>query len=203
MARVTSEDAGEIRFADGVAHTGQTHGLVGLRPMTRSDLGDVLRWRREPDVARWFPTAEALTPQALEASYGPRIDGEAATRMFVVTVDGVGVGFLQDYLIRDHPEFALLAPDPDAVGVDYAIGDPAWRGREVGLRMLRRWFDVARAGYPGAATYFAAPDHRNHASRRLLVRAGFVEGTWFDEPQPDGGVATLVGHTRAATAVLG
>lgn len=177
--------------------------VVGLRAMTRADLPDVLRWRQAPHVARWFVASGPVTAETIEERYGARIDGDVLTRMWVVEANGRSVGLLQDYRISDHPEFAVLTPDPDAIGVDYLIGEEAWVGRGVGLRMLHRWFDLARAGYPDATTYFAAPDHRNVASRRLLVRAGFVEGTWFDEPQPDGSVATLVGHTRLCDSVLG
>lgn len=176
---------------------------VGLRPMSRADFPDLLRWRTAPHVERWFPSADAATLEMVETRYGPRVDGGGATRMFVVEANGRSVGFLQDYRISDHPEYAVLTPDPDAIGVDYAIGEAAWLRRGVGLRMLQRWYAVARAGYPDATTYFAAPDHRNTASRRLLVKAGFVEGTWFDETQPDGGVATLVGHTLVVASVLG
>jgi RimJ/RimL family protein N-acetyltransferase len=176
---------------------------VALRPMTRADLGDLLRWRQAPHVERWFPSAEPLTIETIEARYGPRIDGTAATRMFVVTVDGASVGFLQDYRIRDHPDFAVLTPDPDAIGVDYAIGDADWLRRGVGLQAIRAWCGLVRSGYPDAATCFAAPDHRNVASRRLLRAAGFAEGTWFDEPQPDGSTATLVGHSLSLASVLG
>lgn len=176
---------------------------VALRPMTRADFGDLLRWRCEPHVARWFPSSRPVTAEAIEAWYGPRVDGDASTRMFVVTAGGLPVGFLQDYRISDHPDFAVLTPDPDAIGLDYAIGDPAWLRRGIGRGMLGGWFGVARTGYPGATTYFAAPDHRNVASRRLLLKAGFVEGTWFDEPQPDGTTATVVGHSLDVASVLG
>ncbi|WP_322938560.1 GNAT family N-acetyltransferase [Nocardioides bizhenqiangii] len=176
---------------------------VSLRPMTRADFGDLLKWRLEPHVVRWFPSAKAVTAATIESWYGPRIDGAAPTRMFVVTADGTPVGFLQDYRISDHPDFAVLTPDPDAIGIDYAIGDPAWLHRGVGLRMLRAWFAIARADYPDATTYFAAPDHRNVASRRLLLKAGFVEGTWFDEAQPDGTTSTVVGHSLDVASVLG
>ncbi len=178
--------------------------VVGLRPMTRADLADLLRWRQAPHVARWFAERRPVTLEMLETRYGPQLDAAApTTRMFVVTVDAAPVGFLQDYRISDHPEFAVLTPDPDAIGVDYSIGDPAWVGRGVGIRMLRRWFEVARADYPDATTYFAAPDHRNVASRRLLLKAGFVEGIWFDEPQRDGTTATVVGHSLDVASVLG
>jgi aminoglycoside 6'-N-acetyltransferase len=171
--------------------------------MARADLGDMLRWRREPHVARWFLSNRPPTAETIERYYGPRIDGVAPTRMWVVEVDGGSVGFLQDYRISDHPDFAVLTPDPDAIGLDYAIGEPEWLHRGIGLRMLERWYDIARADYADATTYFAAPDHRNVASRRLLLKAGFVEGTWFDEPQPDGSTATVVGHSLDVASVLG
>ena len=107
--------------------------VVGLRPMTRADLPDLLRWRREPHVARWFAESGPVTLEMIEERYGRRIDGDDPTRMFVVTAGGGPVGFLQDYRISDHPEFAVLAPDPDAIGVDYSIGDPTWLRRGVGL----------------------------------------------------------------------
>jgi aminoglycoside 6'-N-acetyltransferase len=177
--------------------------VVGLRPMTRADLPDVLRWRQAPHVARWFPGSSRVTAADIEARYGPRIDGDARTRMWVVEANGRSVGLLQDYRVSDHPEFAMITPEPDAIGIDYLLGEVAWLRRGVGTGMLRRWIEVAPEGYPDAETYFAAPDHRNVASRRLLLRVGFVEGTWFDEPQPDGRVATLVGHSLSVRSVLG
>jgi aminoglycoside 6'-N-acetyltransferase len=177
--------------------------LVALRPMLRADLPDLLRWRQADHVARWFAGAEALTTETIERDYGPRLDGHAPIRMSVVEANGRSIGFVQDYRLRDQPDPVAISSDPEAVAVDYAIGDPAWVGRGVGRAMLRRWLELAGERYPEAATYVAAPDHRNVASRRLLLRVGFVEGLWFDEPQPDGSVATLVAHTRDARTLLG
>jgi len=171
--------------------------------MTRDDLPAVLRWRRAPHVARWFGGSGPATAESIEARYGPRIEGEAPTRMWVVEAGDDPVGFVQDYRIRDYPDTAVLVPDPDAVGVDYLIGEVEWTGRGVGRRMLISWFELARGGYPDAETYFAAPDHRNRASRNLLLSVGFVEGTWFDEPQPDGTSLTLVGHSLDVRRVRG
>lgn len=177
--------------------------VVGFRPLTRADLPDVVRWVAQPHVARWWDD-EAPDVAAAERHYGPGIDGTEPTRHWVVEVNGRSVGFVQDYLVGDHPEYALLTAQPEAVGFDYAIGDPSWVGRGVGTRVLWQYLrDVVRPHYPDASTYFAAPDHRNLASLRVLDKLGFKQGLWFDEPQPSGRVDTVVGCTLKVKRVLG
>ena len=177
--------------------------VVTLRAMTRGDLVDVGRWRRSEHVRRWWVSDGDPTPEAVEDRYGPRIDGLTPTRMWVVELNGRSVGFVQDYRIGDYPEYAVLGPDPQAIGVDYLIGEPAWVGRGVGVRMLWAWMQRARHRFPGAETFFAAPDHRNKASLRVLAKAGFTEGLWFDEPHGAGTVTTMVGCTLDVRCVLG
>jgi aminoglycoside 6'-N-acetyltransferase len=176
---------------------------IGFRLLTRADFADVVAWQRQPHVARWWQS-EAVDVAAAEAHYGPALDGTDPTRMWVVDLNGRSVGLLQDYAIADHPDWALLTARPDAVGFDYLIGDSAWVGRGVGTRMLWQFLrDVVRPHYPQAAEYFAAPDHRNVASLRALEKLGFSRGLWFDEPQPSGGVDTVVGCTLDVPRVLG
>jgi RimJ/RimL family protein N-acetyltransferase len=175
---------------------------VVLRAMTRGDLPDVLRWRRADHVRRWWVADGEPTLPEITSRYGPRIDGMTPTRMWVVEVNGRSVGFVQDYLLRDYPEFAALTPDPEALGVDYAIGEPHVVGRGVGTAMLWAWLLGARHRHPEVRTYFAAPDHANAASLRVLDKVGFARGTWFDEPQRGGGVSTVVGCTLDVARVL-
>ncbi|MCD4535604.1 acetyltransferase [Nocardioides sp. cx-169] len=176
---------------------------VAVRPMTPGDLPDMARWLVADHVRRWWPTDGDTTLEGVTARYGPSIDGMTPTRMHVAEVNGRSVGFLQDYRVRDHPDFAMLTPDPDAIGVDYAIGEPSWLGRGFGARLLWAWMPRALRRFPDARSLFAAPDHRNAASLRVLDKVGFSRGVWFDEPQSDGGVATVVGCTLDVATVLG
>jgi RimJ/RimL family protein N-acetyltransferase len=163
-----------------------------VRPMTPGDFPDVARWVNEPPVARWWD--ENRSPEQVEAYYGPAIAGDDPTRMWVWEVNGRSVGFAQDYRISDHPDYALLSARPDAIGVDYAVGEPAFVGRGLGTSLLWVFLrDIVWPAYVDAGEFFAAPDHRNRASLRVLAKLGFIEGTWFDEPRPDGGVDTVVG----------
>lgn len=175
---------------------------VGVRAMTRGDLAEVVRWRQSDHVRRWWAAAGEPTAEALEAVYGPRIDGMTTTRMWVGEVNGRSVGFFQDYRVRDHPDYALHGADPDAIGLDYALAEE-WSGRGFGTRLLWAWMLRARSRFPDAATYFAAPDHRNAPSLRVLAKAGFTEGLWFDEPRPDGSTDTVVGCSLDVAQVLG
>ena len=176
---------------------------LGFRPMTRADFLDVVRWTTAEHVARWWDD-ESADLESAERHYGPAVDGHDPTRMWVVEINGRSVGFVQDYLIGDHPEYALLTARPDAVGIDYAIGEVAWAGRGTGTRMLWTFLrEVVRPHYPDARDYFAAPDHRNAASLRVLDKLGFERGLWFDEPQRGGRVDTMVGCTLDVRRLFG
>lgn len=176
---------------------------VGFRSMTGADLADVVRWQGAPHVARWWANESPDVAQAA-ANYGPAIAGDEPTRMWVIELNGRSVGFVQDYRIGDHPEYALLTAEPDAIGFDYAIGELTWVGRGIGTRVLWTFLrDVVRSHYPRATTYFAAPDHRNGVSLRVLDKLGFARGLWFDEAQPDGRVDTVVSCTFDVSRMFG
>lgn len=168
---------------------------LAVRPMTRTDLPRLVAWRNAGHVRRWFPSAQPVTAAAIEIQYGLSIAGTTATRLWTVIAHTEPIGFLQAYRLRDYPEFGLLAPDPDAVGCDFALGDPDATGRGIGVRMLWAWLPLLREHWPDAVHVFAAPSHRNTASLRMLAKAGFGTGIWFDHPQQDGSVETVVGCT--------
>ncbi|MET8522865.1 GNAT family N-acetyltransferase [Nocardioides sp. NPDC004968] len=177
--------------------------VVALRPMTRGDLPHLIRWLNAEHVHHWYAVDGEPTPEWVTENYGPDIDGKTPVTFWVIEVNGRSIGFCQDYRISDEPDYALLTPDPDAIGFDYAIGEPAFVGRGIGPRMAWVWLTSIPRRYPGATACFAAPDHRNAASLRMLAKVGFEQGTWFDEPQPDGSTTTMVGCSLDLRRVLG
>jgi RimJ/RimL family protein N-acetyltransferase len=186
-----------LRFQTDPAHR------LAVRPMTEGDLREVSRWVSAPHVARWWD--EHRSPEQVAAYYGPAIRGEEPTRLWVWEVNGRSVGFSQDYLIADHPGYALLCGHPEAVGFDYALGEAAYVGRGLGTALLWTFLrDIVVPAYPGVAELFAAPDHRNLGSRRVLAKVGAVEDLWFDEPASlDGPAGTVVGCSIDVARVIG
>ncbi|MFL6060208.1 MAG: GNAT family N-acetyltransferase [Marmoricola sp.] len=175
---------------------------LSIRPMTPGDLPDLVRWINEPHVVRWWD--EHRTAEQVAAYYGPALRGEEPTRLFVLEVNGRSIGFVQDYRISDYPEYVLLAGHPDAIGFDYAIGEPAFVGRGLGTSLLWVYLrDIVWPAYPGATEFFAAPDHRNAASLRVLAKLGLTEGVWFDEPGAYGKVDTVIGYSLDVAQVMG
>lgn len=173
-----------------------------VRPMTTGDFPDLVRWVNAPHVAKWWD--EHRSPEAVAAHYGPALRGEEAVRYWILEVNGRSVGFCQDYRISDHPDYALLCGRPDAVGFDYVIGEAAFVGRGLGTKLLWVFLrDIVVPGHPGLSEVFAAPDHRNARSLRVLEKLGATQGLWFDEPARDGGrVDTVIGCSIDVDRVL-
>jgi len=172
-----------------------------LRPMTEGDLADVTTWINRPHVARWWDAHRSA--EQVAAHYTPGIRGEEAIRYWVWEVNGRSVGFCQDYRIADHPEFALLCGRPDAIGFDYVIGEPAFLDRGLGTKLLWVFLrDLVVPAYDSVSEVFAAPDHRNARSLRVLEKLGATPGLWFDEPQSDGSVQTVIGCSIDVQRVL-
>ncbi|HTZ08295.1 MAG TPA: GNAT family N-acetyltransferase [Acidimicrobiales bacterium] len=146
-------------------------GDVVFRPLARTDFARLARWLGEPHVAAFW--REPASPAAVEAAYGPLVDGADPTEAFVVELDGHPVGYVQRYRIADYPDWAALV-GAEAAGIDYLLGDPARVGRGLGPRVVAAFTRSTLARYPdlGAVTVAVAQDNRR--SWRALEKAGFT-----------------------------
>jgi aminoglycoside 6'-N-acetyltransferase len=174
---------------------------LAFRPMTEADLDDLARWINLPHVAQWWD--EHRSRDQVAAHYGPGLRGEDPVRYWIAEVNGRSIGFFQDYRIADHPDYALLSGRPDAVGFDYLVGEPAYVDRGLGTSLLWVFLrDLVVPAYDGVSELFAAPDHRNARSLRVLAKLGATQGIWFDEPDERGGTETVIGCSIDVARVL-
>ena len=142
---------------------------VAFRPLATTDLPALVRWQHAPHAARWFP--ERLDLAAAERKYGPRIAGDSPVRVHVVVADGQDCGYIQHYRAGDIDP---AAADPDAIGLDFAIGVAELTGHGLGPQLIWSYVrDVARPAHPTAHHVVASPDPANTRSIRALAKAGF------------------------------
>ncbi|HEY5245297.1 MAG TPA: GNAT family N-acetyltransferase [Acidimicrobiales bacterium] len=174
---------------------------IDFRRLARSDFGALSGWLSEPEVRRWWREDPAL--DAIETRYGPIVDGDDPTEVFVVVVDGVASGIIQRYRTADDPDWAraLRTAVPATVrtpsaGVDYLLGRPDVRGRGVGTAAIDAFSATVFDELLDVTTIVASVQQANRASWRALERAGYRR-VWAGrldtaDPSDDGPAYVLV-----------
>jgi aminoglycoside 6'-N-acetyltransferase len=152
---------------------------VELRPLARADFALVSRWLAEPLVARWWDDDPASA--AVEAQFGPSVDGTDPTRVYLGVHDGQPFGLVQVYRFDDEPEFraelAAVCPVPaGALSIDYLVGDPSARRRGLGTALIAAAVARGFADHRDADDVLVPVVAANEASCRALRRAG---ATWY------------------------
>src|ERR1700722_15494162 len=92
---------------------------VSFRPPPRADFALLAKWLALPHVAPWWSDEPTVT--ALEASYGPSVDGTDPTEGFIVELEGRPVGFIQRYRLDDYPPWAQALGIEHGAGIDYLL----------------------------------------------------------------------------------
>lgn len=162
---------------------------LSFRPLERADFALLVRWLAAPHVAAWW--REDADPDAVEARYGPCIDGADPTELFVVEADGVPVGMIQRYRLAHEREWAASVeaalgnpgvPAAErteglslqhAAGIDYLIGVEDMTGRGLGSRMIDAFTVLTFERHPEVDQVVVAVQQQNAASWRALENAGY------------------------------
>jgi aminoglycoside 6'-N-acetyltransferase len=148
---------------------------LALRQLDRADLPRLSRWLEAPHVRRWW--RETGDADAVEAAYGPAIDGADPTELLIAELDGRPIGMLQRYRLAESPDYQHAlepagAPRP-AAGLDYLIGEPALTGRGLGPQMIAEGSAGAWTAYPEIVAIVVVVGVDNRPSWRALEKAGY------------------------------
>jgi aminoglycoside 6'-N-acetyltransferase len=165
---------------------------IEFRLLRRSDFELIAQWLSAPHVERWW--RQAHDPASIEAAYGPAVDGNDPTELFVVLRGSHPIGLVQRYLIDDNPDWKqslepVALPEP-AVGIDYLIGTAGLIGRGLGPVIIDRLVDDAWRRHPRVVAAVANVQQANRRSWRALEKSGF-QRAWAGElasndPSDDG-----------------
>ena len=166
--------------------------VVELRPLRRTDFPLLQRWLAEPLVARWWN--DDSSADAVEADFGPVVDGQDPTGVYLAEHEGWVFGLVQVFRFDDEPEYlaelatVCLVPG-NALSIDYLVGEPDARRRGLGTAMIAAAVARGFADHPDASEVLVPVAAANEASWRALERAG---GTRYavGELEPDNPVDT-------------
>jgi RimJ/RimL family protein N-acetyltransferase len=168
---------------------------VGFRPLREADLRLVHEWLQREHVRRWWDEHEMY--EDVVEHYLPAIEGRKPTDLYLILLDDRPAGFIQAYLVSDHPEFAeLVGVGAGVAGVDLFIAEEELTGKGLGTEVLRRFVDDVVFAEPGTVACIADPDVRNVASIRAFEKAGFRRVGEFVDPN-DGENHALVRLDRS------
>jgi RimJ/RimL family protein N-acetyltransferase len=169
---------------------------IGFRPLGRDDLGLMYEWLRREHVRRWWDEHESYEDVA--EHYLPAIEGRRPVDLYLILLDGQPIGFIQAYLVAEHPDFAaLVGLGAGVAGADLFIGEEELIGKGLGSEVLRAFVRDVVFARPATTACIADPDVRNAASLRAFEKSGFRRVGEFLDPQ-DGQLHAIVRIDREA-----
>jgi RimJ/RimL family protein N-acetyltransferase len=147
---------------------------LAFRPLQRNELPLLHEWLARPHVARWWNEGERTLDEVV-AHYLPALEGTDPTDHFMVVLNGRPVGFMETYLIADHPDWdAVVHAGPGVAGVDLFIAEPELTGQGLGTELLKRFVEEIVFAPASTTACVSDVDVDNTASLRAFEKAGFA-----------------------------
>ena len=95
--------------------------------------------------------------------------------MFIAAADSEPIGLLQTCWLSEFLDYAaLVGAAPGWAGVDFFIGEPEYRGRGLGAKLLDQFVREEVFASLKADTCVSGPSPNNVKSVRTLQRAAFT-----------------------------
>ncbi|MDP7212738.1 MAG: GNAT family N-acetyltransferase [Dehalococcoidia bacterium] len=146
---------------------------ISFRPLTMSDLDNVVRWSLDREVAFWWH--ESDTPEEdIRSNWESRArGGDEKTRIFIISLDSTDIGVIQTYRVVDYPDHMAELQTDDSAGVDVFIGLPEWRNRGVGSALIRQFLSEIVFADPSIQRCVIDPEPDNRRAIRAYENAEF------------------------------
>lgn len=150
--------------------------MIEFRQVAPADFALLGEWLSRPHVHRWWN--HEFTPEAVERDFGPTARGEEPAEDLLAVEQGRPFGLCQRSRWHDYPdELAAYVPyvaiPPDAMTIDYLIGEAGQAGRGRGTDLVRALAADTFATHRGAGCLIVPVATGNTASWRVLEKAGF------------------------------
>lgn len=158
---------------------------ITFRPLEINDFPLLQEWLNVPHVLEWWDKP-GPTLEEVEAKYRPCVTGDEPTACYLILEAGRKIGFIQTYIIADHPEYSVLVDvDERAAGLDLFIGETDRVHRGLGPQILREFMRTVVFAVPNVESCIIGPAVSNASAIRAYEKAGFVYLKTIDVPDED------------------
>lgn len=116
---------------------------ISIREMRVSDYEVMAQWLSTKEVLEFY--GDVNSPFSLERvrkKYGPRINGDVPIRPYIVELNSVSIGYIQQYrLTAEQKEEFGYPSNMKIYGIDQFIGDPDLFSQGIGTVMIKKFAD--------------------------------------------------------------
>lgn len=130
-------------------------------------------WFHMPHIQNWYAGQKEWSIKEIEAKYHPFQLKKKRIQGYLIAIDEIFIGYIQNYHIKDYPWEGLdLSSLPKKLaGIDFYIGETTYLKKGYGTQALR-WFlrHYIDPYYEGS---LVDPRHDNLIAIRCYEKAGF------------------------------
>lgn len=145
---------------------------IRFRPLTAADYPWLCKWLRQSHIRHWWGPPISLLEVA--EKYGPLVRGEEPTSAFLFCYEERPVGYIQTYLVADHPKYAVqVQVEPGTAGVDLFLGEATLLYQGLGTAALRCFLREVVFANTAVTGCVLGPSPENAAAIRAYEKVGF------------------------------
>lgn len=162
---------------------------ISFKKLSSEDLPLLHKWLNNPHVKEWYGRDEKSDLASIKAKYVPRIEGKEPTKCYLAYCEDKPLGFLQTYMISDHPDYAKHADiNFEAASVDLFIGEEEFMGKGLGSLMLKKFIKDIVFKEMNADICVIGPEPNNTRAIKSYEKVGFKYFKTIQvpkEPEPE------------------
>ncbi|MDR3492132.1 MAG: GNAT family N-acetyltransferase [Gammaproteobacteria bacterium] len=151
-----------------------------FRPLNLSDMPLMYQWFNSSHVMEFYSLRKWTENEVLE-KHKPYILGEKPVLGFIVLMNEIPIGYVQQYKVSDYPwpnQNLSLEIVNNAAGMDLFIGDKHLVGKGLGSEVIQEFINDKI--WPMFRYCIVDPDTRNVAAIRCYEKLNFQEHAVID-----------------------
>ncbi|GIN74911.1 N-acetyltransferase [Bacillus sp. J14TS2] len=149
---------------------------VSIRKMKHTDFQLMAQWLSTKEVLEFYGDVNApFTLQQVKDKYEPRVNGAIPIIPYIVELDNMPIGFIQQYKLSKEEQEKLDYPAHfNIYGMDQFIGIPSLYNKGIGAIMVRLMLDYI-AHHTDAEIILLDPAVSNIRAIRCYEKCGFMK----------------------------